>query len=216
MAYKTISGYILTLTALLLIFSSCNDVTSPIDDSLDPVSEVTLISGSENTTIIVNRSTVSYFSIEFLNIQNNSTITNGEKEGWCIDWQKPIDASGGVYNNIKLYSTFNIEKWNSLNYLLNIKEQLKANDQEITNLELQIAVWSLRGFPEFDMNKVNLQDLPGRMHNDGLPTFSSDKVNEILQIVEDGYRDFTFSPGTKFAVIAETPADVQTVITVVQ
>lgn len=79
-----------------------------------------------------------------------------------------------------------------------------------------MAVWSLRGFPEFDLDKIDIHDLPGRMQDDGQPNFNIEKVKEILQIVENSHKDFSFSPGTKFAVIAETPADVQTIITVVQ
>jgi hypothetical protein len=218
MSYSKIWAYCLIIPSLIIALSSCKDstTTAPIVDSLDPIYEVTLIPGSENTTITVNRSNEYYFTLDFRNIKSNKIMGDNIGEGWCIDWQKPIDSGGGVYNNIKLYSTFNVENWNPLNYLLNIKEQLKESDPGITNLELQIAIWSLRGFPEFNLNKIAVQDLPGRMHNDGQLTFDSQKVNQILQIVENGHKDFSFDPGTKFAVIAETPADVQTIITVVQ
>ena len=216
MTYKYILVYCLFIPALLIAFTSCNDstTTAPITDSLDPISEVSLIPGAENSTIIVNRSSETYFSVEFMNISSNKIIGNDIREGWCIDWQKPIDSNGGIYTNIPLYSTFNVEKWNPLNFLLNIKEQLKADDPEITFREIQIAIWSLRGFPKFDLDTINIQEIHGRMHDNGVPTFSAEKVKEILQIVENGYKDFAFIPGTKFAVIAETPVDVQTVITV--
>jgi len=218
MTYKSISVYCLIIPALVLAFSSCKDSTTsaPIDDSLNPIHELTFIPGSENTIITVNRSSEAYFSVEFKNIGSNNIMGDKTDEGWCIDWLKPIDSNGGVYNNIKLYSTFNVEQWNPTNYLLNIKEQLKAGDPGITHLEIQLAVWTLRGFPEFDLNKIAIQDLPGRMHNDGQPTFNAEKVKQILQIVEAGHKDFAFNPGTKFAVIAETPADIQTIITVAQ
>ena len=218
MSYTNILAYSLIIPALIIAFSSCKDstTTAPIVDSLDPIYEVSLIPGSENTTVTVNKSSESYFSLDFKNIGSNKVISDNIGEGWCIDWQKPIDSNGGVYSNIKLYSTFSVEEWNPLNYLLNIKEQLKDSDQDITQLEIQIAVWSLRGFPEFDLDKIDIHDLPGRMQNDGLVTFNTEKVKQILQIVEDGHKDFAFNPGTKFAVIAETPADVQTIITVVQ
>jgi hypothetical protein len=216
MTYKYILAYCLIIPALLIAFSSCNDSTTsaPITDSLDPISEVSLIPGAENSTIIVNRSSETYFSVEFMNISSNKIVDNDIREGWCIDWQKPIDSNGGIYTNIRLYSTFNVEKWNPLNFLLNIKEQLQADDPEITFREIQIAIWSLRGFPKFDLDTINIQEIPGRMHDNGVPTFSVEKVKEILQIVENGHKDFAFIPGTKFAVIAETPVDVQTVITV--
>jgi len=209
----------LAALAFMLVFqAACNSITEsgPINDSLEPVAEVAFISGTENTVLTVNRSQESYFSLDFSNVGSNSVIEDGIGEGWCIDWQKPIDSDGGVYNDISLYSTFHVEKWNPLNFLLNIKEQLKNSDPEITYREIQLAIWSLQGFPEFDLDTIELSDIPGRMLQDGEAAFNAEKVDQILQIVEAGYRDFAFIEGTKFAVIAETPADVQTVITVAQ
>jgi len=204
---------------LLIAISSCKGLTSDsgdLSDSLDPIEEVVPIEGAENSTITVNRSPDYYFSIGFTDIQNNSVISNGMVgEGWCIDWQKPIDSDNSVYENIQLYSTFNVDKWNPLNYLFNIMDDLREADSELTYLEIQVVVWSLRGFPEFNLNDVEISNLPPRMRSNGDPNFSVDKVNTILEIVEAGYRDFDFTEGTRFAVIAETPSDVQTVITVV-
>lgn len=217
---KNFSTGLLCLS-LLLILSSCSNLTSSdedLTDSLDPVEDVTPITGAENSTLNVTRGPGSYFMLEFNSIQPNSVISEGMVgEGWCIDWEKPIDSDDGTYENIPLYSTFNVEKWNPLNYLLNIKEDLMDADSELTYREIQLVIWSLRGHPEFHLNEIAEEDLPPRMlNNDGEPNFSYDKVETILQIVEDGYEDFEFVEGTKYAVIAETPSDVQTVIAVVE
>jgi hypothetical protein len=206
------------LIAVLIWQTSCQSITdsAPVEDSLGPDLEVMFINGTENTNLKVNRTQESFFTLALSNMGSNNIIEEGSGEGWCIDWKKPIDSNGGVYNNIRLYSTFNVEKWNPLNFLLNIKGQLIVNDPEITYREIQLAVWSLRGFPKFDLNEVSDQDLPSRMMENGQPAYNREKVEEILQIVENGYRDFDFIQGTKFAVIAETPSDVQTVITVVE
>jgi len=180
------------------------------------VEEVTRINGANNATITVNRAQETYFRIDFSDINENSVIGNGESEGWCIDWQKPIDSNNGVYNNIPLYSTYNVAKWKPINYLFNIMDQLNLDDPEITSLEIQVAIWSMRGNPKFDLNTMEVTDLPGRMHSNGEPTFSREKVAYIINLVELGYRDFVPSEGSRFVVIAETPADVQTVITVVE
>lgn len=95
-------------------------------------------------------------------------------------------------------------------------DDLKQADPELTYREIQAVVWSLRGLPEFNLNAISDEDLPSRLQSDGQANFSREKVNSILEIVDDGYEDFEFTEGTRFAVIAETPADVQTVITVVQ
>ncbi|CAN5371123.1 hypothetical protein BH23BAC3_BH23BAC3_24770 [soil metagenome] len=219
---KTIKKIITTslLLSLAFIFSSCTNPTGDEGDlveTLDPIEEVTPITGAENTTLNVNKGTDSYFRLGFNDVQSNKIIASGMVgDGWCIDWQKPIDSDNGTYANIPLYSTFNVEKWNPLNYLLNIKEDLMQADSELTYREIQVAIWSLRGFPEFNLQNVAVDDLPSRMRTNGEANFSYDKVNTILEIVETGYEDFDFVEGTKYAVIAETPSDVQTVITVVE
>ncbi|WP_158551367.1 hypothetical protein [Rhodohalobacter sp. SW132] len=202
-----------------LLFSSCRSSSTDGDlsESLDPVEDVTPIEGAQNSTITVNRGPESYFVLEFNGIEQNATIQEGATgEGWCIDWLKPIDSNEGVYENVSLYSTLNVRGWNRLNYLLNIKEDLMSSDSQLTYREIQIAIWSLRGFPEFNMHEVAIEDLPPRMRDNGDPNFDYDKVTNILEIVESGYEDFEFTEGTKYAIIAETPADVQTVIMTVE
>ena len=211
--------FILTISTILS-FTSCKNLTNDsgnITESLDPVENVIPVEGAESSTILVNKGSESYFVLEFSGLQENDAINNGfTGEGWCIDWQKPIESNGGVYNSIQLYSTYNVEKWNPLNFLFNIMDDLRQADPNLTYREIQAVVWSLRGFPEFNLEEISDEDLPGRLKTDGQANFSRDKVVTILQIVEAGYKDFEFTEGTKYAVIAETPSDVQTVITVVE
>jgi len=215
---KLLLGFGTLLITVLITATSCKNLTteSNLDDSLDPVEEVTRINGADNTTITVNKDPLTYFSINFSGINPNGVIENGTGEGWCIDWQKPINSDGGVYSNIQLYSTYNVKNWKPINYLFNMMDQLKQSDPEITFREVQVAIWVMRGNPAFDLDTMEVTDLPSRMHSNGEPTFSREKVNYIVNVVESGYRDFVASEGSRFAVIAETPADVQTVITVVE
>jgi hypothetical protein len=214
--------YLALTTSILLLISSCNSITgssengNDLEDSLNPVEEVIPVQGGENSTIVVNRASDTYFNLEFSDIQSNSVIGNGAGEGWCIDWQKPIDSDGGTYHGVKLYSTFNVASWNQINYLFNIIEDLRSNDPGITGRDIQVVIWSLRGNPEFNVDTVDVDDLPARMRSNGEANFDKDRVKEIIDIIEAGYQDFNFTEGTRFAVIAETPPDVQTVITVVE
>lgn len=218
---KIKSHFILFLLALTTLFSviSCEifkQDDTQITETLNVVEEVSLIPGAENATITVNKDNQAFFSIEFGDIEPNDVIQNGTGEGWCIDWQTPIDSEGGTFSGLELYSTYLVEQWKPVNYLLNIKEDLKAEDPEINNFVIQLAIWSFRANPEFNIEEVALEDLPDRMvADDGQPNFSYEKVREIIEIVEAGYKDFAYSSGTKFAVIASTPPDVQTVFTVV-
>lgn len=196
-----------------------NSETPDLSESLDPIEEVYLIEGGESSTLIVkqNKSQEAYFSIEFSNIETNEFISNGVKDAWCIDVWKSIDSDEGKYENIKLYSTYLVEKWMPLNYLLNVQSQLRDQDPNITWQEIQLVIWSLRGYPEFDLDDVDIDNLPGQFRNNGEPNFSYEKVDELLEFVEANYRDFDFEEsGTKFAVIAEMPVDVQTVIAVAE
>jgi hypothetical protein len=213
-------AYAITVIYMIVFFTACNDVTDHDDndlgDSLTPVENVTPIEGGEGSTMTVNRGGA-YFSIQFENILPNDVIDNGTREGWCIDWQKPIDSRGGVYDDIPLYSTENVRGWEKLNYLLNIKDDLNADGERFGYREIQLAIWSLRGYPEFNLHDLEVDELPERMvDGDSEPLFSYEKVDELLSIVDAGYEDFEYEAGTKFAVIGETPSDIQTVITVVE
>ena len=211
--------FIITLIPILLVLNSCKNLTGDsgdISDSLDPVENVEPVEGAESTTLLVNKGSEAYFSLEFSGMEQNSVIQNGfVGDGWCIDWQVAIESNGGVYNDIQLYSTYNVEKWNPLNYLFNIMDNLKQADPDLTYREFQAVVWSLRGFPEFNLSALSDQELPSRLRTGDEANFSREKVATILEIIESGYNDFEFVEGTKYAIIAETPADVQTVITVV-
>lgn len=219
---KSIIKSIIFFIAITVLFStactkSLTGSEPDISETLKPVENVQLISGGEDVTITVNKNRqAAYFSINFSNIAANSVIENGTREAWCIDWTKPINSDGGTYNGIKLYSTFMVDEWRRVNYLLNIKEQLINSDPDIDWREIQVAIWTLRANPEFDLDKVTIEDLPGWLVTNGQPNFSYEKVREILHIIETNYQGFVFSAGTKFAVVAATPADVQTVFAVVE
>ncbi|WP_138429468.1 hypothetical protein [Fodinibius saliphilus] len=207
------------MVSIIMYCTGCifNKSTDPsIDDSFEPVEEVSLVNGAEDVTVTVNNDDNAYFSLTFSNITENNIIENGTKEGWCIDWKRGINSNNGTYKGIRLFSTDNVEKWKKLNYLINIKDALMDDDASIGFREIQAAIWTLRAHPEFDLDKLAVEQLPNNMQADGEPQFSYDKVSNILDTVDDGYSSFDFKSGTKFAVIAETPSDVQTIFTVVE
>jgi len=214
---KTFALVLFFQTIFFLI--SCNNVTDGNDDlsaSLNPIAEVVPIAGGENSTVIVNTAQQAYFNIEFRDVGSNNVIGNNVFEGWCIDWQKPINSDNGVYDGIRLYSTFGVEKWMPLNYFLNIIDDLKADDPSLTHREFQVVIWELRGFPEFNMNEIDISDFPNRMVTNGEYNFDPRKVRDIVELVNAEYEDFEFEEGTRFAVIAEMPVDVQTLIAVTE
>lgn len=222
---KMSSSQITTLLIAVLIIGgiSCNTVTTGNTDnilkSLNPVEEVIPVASGENASLTVNKNAENqaYFDLEFNNIDSNDIISNGQFDGFCIDVYKPLNSNGGVYTNVKLFSTDLVEGWIQINYLLNIQKELKANDEDLTWREIQLAIWSMRANPKFSLHDVPLTDLPSRFHEDGEPLFSYQKVEEILELVGSEYEQFDYSQqGTKYAVIAEPSDDVQTVFAVVE
>ena len=212
--------FVIFIFSVSLLITSCDSVSSSgenggVDDSLNYVEEVTPIPGADNVTLIVNSGDETYLELEFQGIEPNDIIENGTLEGWCIDWKTPISTQNGTYPGLQLYSTYRVEKWNKVNTLLNITDQLKAEDNSITFREIQAAIWVLRPHPAFDLNNVDLDELPDDMVRDGEILFDSQKVEEIVNQVKSKVNSFTYGEGTRFVVIAETPVDVQTVITVV-
>lgn len=219
MGHFRIFARFIAFAGFLIFFGSCEElaVEGPgLEKALEQVEEVVPVVGGGDVTMSVNLSNEYYFTLGLSNIRENDIIADGEGEGWCIDWEKPINSNNGTYTGIKLYSTYNVKKWNRINYLLNIVDSLRESDPELTYREIQLVIWSLRGNPVFKLDNIATANLPPRMLSGGVPNFNRNKVREILKLVEEGVEEFSFVPGTKYAVIAETPADVQTVITVVE
>jgi hypothetical protein len=100
--------------------------------------------------------------------------------------------------------------------LFNIVDELQNSMPEMTYLEIQLAVWTLRGNPEFDIRTIDPENSPSGVFQDGEPLFNMEVLEQILEAVEAGYTSFEPGENSRFAVIAATPADVQTVITVVE
>lgn len=218
---KLLSRYSLYLLVLTVLFNiSCKNNTTgdeDLEESLEPVEEVQLIQGGENATMIVNlNAKESYFDVQFSNIEPNQTIQNGSKKAWCIDIRESIDHEEGTYENIPLYSTYKVEEWKPINYMFNKKEEWVENNPDLTWLDFQVVIWSLRANPEFNLDESDIEELPGQFHDNGEPKFSPQNVRELLDLIEDEHGDFNYANNDKFVVVAETPSDVQTIITVVE
>jgi hypothetical protein len=216
---KHVSVRLAVLLIILFHFLACNRLTDSksdeIDKSLEFIPSLTPIRAANNATVTVNRASVSYFSLTLEGIRENPVIGNGPShEGWCIDFDKRIDSNGGIYEGLQLYSSYRTIAWKPLNYFLNIRDSLKQEDPELTFRDMQVVIWSLMPYPLFDLNIIPDNALPRSVMQNGQRNFNEHKVAQILNIVESGYRDFHYGPDSKFAIVIETPADVQTVITV--
>ncbi|WP_340106992.1 hypothetical protein [Rhodohalobacter sp. 8-1] len=198
---------------------SCNDYTGvEINETLDVIPELSVIDGAHNSTVIVNKgdSRNSFFTLELSNIDFNNVITNGENEGWCIAWDKPINSNNGVYEEMPLLSTFGDKTFKPINYFLNIRSKMRTENPSMTYREEQVVIWMLRDFPEFDLEKLSIEELPGRLRSGDQPLFDIEIVQDVYNTVKEGVNTFEYtSEFTQvYAVVVENATEDQTVFTV--
>jgi probable HAF family extracellular repeat protein len=181
-----------------------------LQDSVQGVPFVELIDGAENSTITLTKGTDSYFRLEISNIDQNDHILPGMARAWCIDWRTPI--STGVHDGIRLHSSYGDISLKPVNYLLNIRGTLMAQDEDLTYKEIQAAIWSLLHYPEFNLNKIRADQLPSDMVRDGKPDFDRKKAEQIVMLVNSNVDSFEYNSASRYAVVAETPSNTQTLI----
>src|SRR6056297_519623 len=184
MITRGITAFLFLIIASVLAFSAC-DVTSEkgLDESLETVPNVTKIEGAENASIRVNNSTTSNFTIDIDNVEWNTLISNGEREAYCIAWKDPISSNNAIYDGVGIYSTEDDEQFKDVNRLFSIKNDLLKADPEITWREIQVAIWELVPFQEFDMN-MPVDELPSEVRSNGEANFDKGKVQFILDAVQ--------------------------------
>ncbi|MEX0721205.1 MAG: hypothetical protein WD511_02085 [Balneolaceae bacterium] len=174
-----------------------------------------IVTGAEQTKVTINQGSAvgrdAYFEFEIDNI-NSNLIAPGVHDGWCIEWTKPIAQQGDTHEDLQMYSTYGKEKYKPLNYFLNIKDQLKAEDSELTFREFQAIIWSVTEGPEFDLNTLSNDELPPRLLKDGEPDFSKEKVNAIVDQVRANAAAFEYNSTTQFALFMQTGDDEQDVM----
>jgi hypothetical protein len=205
------------------VLSACQDNTSgvTIEESLDVVPNLSLVSGAENTTIRVNRGTNSYFNIDVSNIEYSNMISEGPREAWCIAYNTPISSDNSIYEGLGVYSTKGDKRFSSINRLFTVKDRLMKNDPDITWKEIQVAIWSLMEYPKFDMYS---SDLPNRLRTNGQPNFNTEKVESIVaQVKSSGTSQLRSSLTSnnqgddsdqeKEVCVIVTDGDTQTIIT---
>jgi len=202
---------------LLLSFmylSACENPGNSLEESVAPYLELDAIAEASNTTITVNRGQTvgldSYFAFDISNVNDNKFVREGLTEGWCLEWNKPISQNNDVHRGIELYSTYGSQTWKSANYLMNIKNELKANDPSITYKEIQVALWSLIETPEFNLDKVLANNkMPSRLMTNGQPNFNVSKTKGIINKVRSESADFNYGFGSEFFVFARTGEKLQ-------
>lgn len=197
---------ILLLTAGLFYFSACDNSinnTPNLEESLELFAGLDAIPEAGNSTVKINKGTDlykdGYFRVKVGNVLPNKYIKNVETEAWCLEWKKPLRSNNDVHTGVKMFATGDNDKWKPLNYLFSIRQKLQADDPDLTYLEIQAVVWSLAGYmniaPEFNVDKLNDNELPSRLRSNGAANFSRDKVKTITQKVLSEYDSYTVNIG---------------------
>jgi hypothetical protein len=215
--YKLPNPWLIFLTAAF-IFTSCQtSFDSSLEESVAPYLELSAIDGASNTTITVNRGEShgldSYFAFDLSNInhtETNGLIREGVIEGWCLEWNKPIRQNNDVHPGVELFNTFGSDTWKAPNYLMSIKDDLKAENPDLTYKEIQVALWSLIEEPAFNVDQVLKNGrMPSRMMTNGQPNFDVEKTKQIVNRVRNEVPAFEYKPGGPVLLFARTNDDQQ-------
>lgn len=178
---RTISIYsFLMLIAILLIsISSCEPTTNiGLEESFRYVKTTTPIEAAQNTDINIqtNNQSDSFFMV---------TLADGSlRKGWCIEWND--EYIEGDQKGVNFYSTKGHSQWSVLNYFMGIKDQLQAEDPDLTFREIQVIIWSLLDNPAFDVDKIAEYDnIPSNIYSNGQAHFNIEKVKTIVNQVNN-------------------------------
>jgi len=152
-------------------------------------------------TVNKNRRT-SNFTINIDGMEDKSGIESGEYAAFCALWDTPINSSNGSYGDVKLHSIKGETYWQGVNYLVNNVDRYFEENEDLTWLEVQIALWSIMDHKKFDMNVIPQNELPVYVR-DG--NFKQGLINSILEDVEENKSTFDPAmPGNR-AYYAQIP-----------
>ncbi|PAU92853.1 hypothetical protein CK503_14290 [Aliifodinibius salipaludis] len=156
-----------------------------MSESFKHIKTVTPIQGAQKTTMSleaeVNPS--SFFEV---------TLEDGSvREGWCVEYND--DYVKGEQKGVKLYSTKGHPAWETLNYFMSIKDQLRMDDPSLTYREIQVIIWSLIDNPSFDIDKINeYGHMPSSIYSNGEAHFDVQKVKDIVADIHSRKADSQF------------------------
>lgn len=212
--YKKILSYTLMAAATFTFMVSCDGgqsigVIEPGEQATLP--ELRIVNGGHDVTVRVNKGISSYYSLGMSNTGSNNHLATGKRHGWSLVWESPV-SDDTTYEGMTLYSTYNEAYWKPLNYLLNVREQIKKNDNEITYREIQAAIWMLLDFTNFDLENSNIQKLPSDMAENGQHTFNTSKVLDIVDLVTVKGQSYSYKPGSKYALVAKSNVNNEVII----
>jgi probable HAF family extracellular repeat protein len=201
--------------AFLMLIVSCDSMQSvgnETEESNQTVQELTLIDGKGNLSVNVQKGTETYFSLDLGSAEADLYPAATVYSGWCASPSQQINTGNQTHHGVSLFTTFDQEKWKPVNYLLNQKETLLNGDSELTQKEIQAAIWSLMNISDFNLSDINVAQLPEDMKLGGAPSFSVVKAEEIVNHVNNNYRSFEYTEHSTYAVVVKNASGQQRMI----
>ena len=186
----------------LMACQSTNSVDG-LEKSLSDIPNLNWIEGADQVVATVNKNRrTSNFTINIDGMEDKSGIESGEYAAFCALWDTPINSSNGSYGDVKLHSIKGETYWQGVNYLVNNVDRYFEENEDLTWLEVQIALWSIMDHKKFDMNVIPQNELPVYVR-DG--NFKQGLINSILEDVEENKSTFDPAmPGNR-AYYAQIP-----------
>ncbi len=200
---------VLALIAMVMFVSCDSDLgMNPVEEfENDQQPELSIVDGGESVTIYVGEGGDNLYNLTLSNTGVNKHLSTGTKAGWSILWESPL-STDTTYEDIMLYSTYNEEYWKPVNYLLNKKESLKKNNQ-LTNREIQAAIWTLIDFSGFDIENTGTNGLSG---GNGEAAFSEDRVLQAVEMAKSNANSFQYTAESTYAMIGYSESEGQFVV----
>lgn len=197
--------------AFLLLFvvaaslMACESTSSveDLEDSLSDIPNLNLVEGAEQVVATVNKNRrTSNFTISIDGMEEKSGIEPGEYAAFCALWDTPINSSNGTYGKVSLHSIKDEAYWQDVNYLVNNVDRYFEENEELSWLEVQIALWSIMDHKKFDMNTIPRNELPSYVRDGG---FKQKLIDSILDDVQENKSTFDPAlPGNR-AYYAQVP-----------
>ncbi len=204
----------LIITASLLYMAGCGMPTDSSGESYNLYHGLEKVENAAPSVSIHQGEAVgrdAWFEFTIDNV-DSEIMAPGVYDGWCMEWNKPIAQQGDIHENLQMYSTYDQHRWKPLNYFLNIKDELQAEDPSLTFREFQAIIWLISEGPEFNLNTLSNDELPSRLMKDGEPRFDKQKVQDIAGNIKAEANSFEYGPNTAYALFMKTGEDEQDIM----
>jgi hypothetical protein len=202
----------IALLVAAVIISGCNPPgsVSPIEDLIDQIPGMTLISGAENVDITVNRNnTTAYYNVNLAGLDAEAISLAGDYKAWCTQWDIRIGSNNAVYEAAKVYDIAGEGYWKNVVYLVNQAESYLAADSTLQWTELQVAVWAMINHKKIELTPEFITRLDSDFKDVRI-----DVVQQIIANVDVNINGWDFTQLENTILYVEVSDDVQDLVIV--